>query len=1076
MYEYKISNARYNALKVLLEHNWEETVECYASFVLYSVDFLRSEISEGHLRWDYIFNSVGKGNFNTPQRRALIVEQGLNYWKRNVFQGQNMEFLETLRFESGLPNSSLHDGNNLSSLIKYAFQLVESYKLTEEELIPFIEERIEKYSIPQVLRQEYFYQLVSKLCFKFLEFKQRFDLSNQSNPTEYLQSQLTNWRAEMPLKVEGERMNEFFNNIISDISKLKKTESLAFVFDTLLKDDISGFTLNTFLSLPKGIYSHEAFGLSEEEFNKLPGYFCLTLEIDGKPKPLTGFNKQNNGRISARGADKILLPQDIFEREWELTFTSENMEVRVETELAKYSKISFNEPLIFVKDILENWVYKGSAPLKIKETVCRIVFDESIYKSKSSIQNLGKTSKLLSVFQTVVDLELIEKESQSSLWIKLAQENEHIKVLDFAQKFLPESGSFDYLVGNKHIFLGIPKIYLLNRKLGIKEFFTGIIEVFSINNQWSSVNNDVIGSRKFRFKDKNGNVIGVKTLNILPSDFRIILNDNAKSIELLTQCNFQVFVTKNGILTDLNSSGNSVKITIDPAFDDASKTFINFGISFEKGEIIDIKVPNPSFTEIFVNAEGKVVERSSFSLSRIHGLSITNNNFNGVATKKIYKLKLYDIHDQDASALEIRKEVWVDAFSSKRLPLYQWTQQINQLFALTSNTRAKVRISSEKPHHFLEISKYDFDLGYDGITGQLFINDYDLPQELTLWAFRLDQIFNPQNIVTLELLQGQCNVSESLPEDGIWFIYSNKESDISVVPKVILKDQKEVLMDERPIEYLYEASYLDYNQRIDRFKEFFDNHYLSFDHPVWKELYELYQATEGLPISALDVWKGLVKSPKGMLTFLFSQYVDASLIQKVSNELGFIWHLVSVYRWKEAFESWKTSILNSNNYSQIYEIFKSSKLSLIQNQLGLHSLVELLNEDSQSINLTLLSYLLNIDVNGGEGRQGIRARHPDGVYWASYAREFILDKFKQLPKDLKDVFPSGLANWQKPVLYLPVILAYQSMNSRFIKVYELSPEILLGIKLNIDFDRDYFDDVYSKVQGFCFTHNKEKTT
>ena len=208
LYEYKISNGRYDFLKILLKESWVENKYCYACFVLYAVEFLRAESSEGHLRWDYIFDSIGKGPLNSPQNRTRIVEGGLNYWKREVFQGQHREFLETLRFESGLPNSSLNDNNNLSSLIKATFQLVESYRLTEEELIPFIEDRIEKYPIPQVLRQENFYGLVTKLCFKFLEFKEKFDLANKPNPTEFLQTQLTNWRSEMPLKIEGDRMNE----------------------------------------------------------------------------------------------------------------------------------------------------------------------------------------------------------------------------------------------------------------------------------------------------------------------------------------------------------------------------------------------------------------------------------------------------------------------------------------------------------------------------------------------------------------------------------------------------------------------------------------------------------------------------------------------------------------------------------------------------------------------------------------------------------------------------------------------------------------------------------------------------
>lgn len=260
---------------------------------------------------------------------------------------------------------------------------------------------------------------------------------------------------------------------------------------------------------------------------------------------------------------------------------------------------------------------------------------------------------------------------------------------------------------------------------------------------------------------------------------------------------------------------------------------------------------------------------------------------------------------------------------------------------------------------------------------------------------------------------------------------------------------------------------MDYDSRIYRFKEFFDSHYLNFDHPVWKELYELFQASDHLPISALDVWKGLVKSPKGMLTFFFSEFNDPNLILKISQELGFIWQLVPVYRWEESFASYLEN-LNSKNPNRITIRLRSDKLSEIQNVLGLQSLVDLFNEITGSIPIQLITSLLQMKINGQEGSPGVRTRHPEGEHWSSFAAGFIDLKFRQLPDELRHILPAGLHSWQRPVVYLPIILAYHSINGRFIRVQELNPEVLLGIKLNMDFDQTYFDDVFSCVQGFCY--------
>jgi len=232
----------------------------------------------------------------------------------------------------------------------------------------------------------------------------------------------------------------------------------------------------------------------------------------------------------------------------------------------------------------------------------------------------------------------------------------------------------------------------------------------------------------------------------------------------------------------------------------------------------------------------------------------------------------------------------------------------------------------------------------------------------------------------------------------------------------------------------------------------------------------LFQASEHLPISALDVWKGLVKSPKGMLTFFFSDYFNSNLTRKISEELGFIWQLVSVYRWKESFTTY-LEYLNSKDLKFDTNRSRAIKLSEIQNILGLESLAVLLNENPVPINIQLISILMDGHINGQEGSPGIRTRHLEDKKWPLFVGEFISSKFNQLPNELKNLLPTELKNWQMPVVYLPIILAYHSINGRFIRVQELNPEILLGIKLNMDFDKTYFDDVYSLIQGFYFVQN-----
>jgi hypothetical protein len=1068
LYEYKISNESYQELKNILNSSWRNHLGFEACFVLYAVEFLRAESSEGHLRWDDIFESIDKEDLNSHQSRIKIVETGLQYWKRTIFQGQDRRYLETLRFESGLPNSSLHDNNNLSALIKSTFQQLESYLLSEEELVSFIESKIDRYPIPQVLCQETFYQLVTKLCFKFLNFKQRFDLAKQPNPTEYLQTQLTDWRDEMPLKIEGDRMNKFFDKILSDISSVKKLEPLILSLDTFLTENNGEFSLKSILKIPTGSHSPQAIGLTGEEFDKLPGYFLWNIEIEDKVKYLTSFNKHSNGNVSPKGSVDLQIPLNLVDKEWVLSYSSENRDVIVKTELSKFFKIESSRPLVFVEESPGKWLFKGSAPLKIKESTCRILSNDSLYAINPSFERLGETNSGLTVYHVNSDCTFFDYESQSDLIVSLAQANENVQILDFSHSKLIEFGSFDFLKDNEKLYLGFPKVHLFDKKTGLKRNFSGRIEVLKAENGWEVFSNEkIVGRNKFRFKDKNGNVLGVKNLCILPVDFKVTIFSRSNEIQLFSTVGFNVFLSRNGVRTEINSFNNLVQLKVDSEDDDVSKNQIKVGISLNPLDVIDLSLPNPNFTEVFVSGDGKVVQRASYSISRIHGLGISNSNYNGIGKKKTYKLKLQDLYNREANALEITKEIWSEPFSTKRQALYQWSQQLFQLFALTTNTRSKVRISSEIPHHYIEISKYDLELIFDGSTRLLFVEDLTNNVELSLSAFRLDQVFNTQDLVSISLAGTSWPILDYLPSDGVWFVFSEFSSAQSIIPKVIIKGESSPVNSDGPIDYLYQACYLDYDSRIYRFKEFFDTHYLNFDHPVWEELYDLFQTSNHLPISALDVWKGLVKSPKGMLTFFFSEFNDPNLILKISQELGFIWQLVPVYRWEESFASYSEN-LNSKYPNRITIRLRSDKLDEIQNVLGLQSLVDLFNEITGSIPIQLIASLLQMKINGQEGSPGVRTRHPEGEHWASFAAGFIDLKFRQLPDELRNILPDGLHSWQKPVVYLPIILAYHSINGRFIRVQELNPEVLLGIKLNMDFDQTYFDDVFSCVQGFCY--------
>jgi hypothetical protein len=1064
LYEYKISNEHYLDIKDLLTNSWETTQNCYACFVIYAVEFLRTETKEGHLRWDYIFNSIKKSNLNFAQSRSEIVENGLSYWKRSVYEGQNREYLETLRFESGFPKSCLYEGGNISTLIKSAFQNLESYNLNEDELIPLIEKDAEKLSIPLVLKQELFYKLVSELCFKFYNLKSSYKLAEQEKPVDYLEIKVPNWRDEMPLKIDSDNMFSFFNRLVSEISKTEKQVANVLKLESKLISSNDSYEIKSYLSIPRGIYECVALGFDEDTFRDLKGDLSLYFEYEGKSQYITNLSITVDRKISITGIQNFQLPRNIVENEWALYYTANESGVREELNIKNIYDYNVNDPLVF-SEHLGNWILKGIAPIKIKEAKCWVVLKEPFEIQEVDSRKIGMTNSGLAVFEISHDSSIIDNATQTEYGIKLNQQSENATVIDFAHARYPKEGIYSYLSECKNTYLGLPKVLLYYRALGSSGYFSGSIEYLNETNQWVACTTDFngIGKIRFRFKDRRGDIIAYKTLNILPHDFTVTLNQQDGEIVLSTKQKIKTLLLRSVNQPQEVPCDKKTIIKVEKEGDYATNTYIGMKVGFDDRNFIELEIPNPNLASTFVDGDNRVIQRAERSLSKIHGLAIHINNYSNRLVNRKLKLCLIDKKALNPSKIKIFKNIRIQANTIKRVPLYQYTYFINLLFSLTQNTNAIVRIcfADSRPNEYVDIKNYDYSLTYNKPEKSLHINDRGAKIELQLKAFRLDESFNPNNLIDISISNNN-DIMPCLPNDGRWFLFSQTNSQFKIAPMVILKGIEAINGDpQQPINSLAEGSnILEYKIRIDRFKEFFDGLHLNFNHGVWKELYELYKATEHLPMNALDMWKGLVKSPKGMLTYLFSPYADPIIITRLTNELGFVWHMISVFRWHECFNIW----LDNEDNIQYIEEFRN----IIEDTIGLEKLFTNLNQQNFAVNDNYKNDLF-IEINGAAGTPGIIGRHNDAD-WPCYASNLIIEKFKLLPPALKNTIPRVQYGWQKPIVFLPFILAYHSVNGKFILVQELTPEILMGIKLNINFDKKYFDDIYAKVQGFCITN------
>lgn len=1063
LYAYKISDSQYQALRVLLSDNWENSLERDGCFVLYAVEFLRREF-EGHLRWNTIFDSLNRQDFNKDRIRKKIVERGFKFWDRELFITDKAEYIiESLRAESGLPNSCLDQGDKIESIIVRTFQYLESYHVDEFQLVNIIAAIPTINYLPQVLQRESFYELISKLCVKLLELKREFQLDDIQNPIDYLSKRNVDWKDRLPLRVTGDEAEEFYNRLLSDVANVDKLEiKFPFNLQNILECDEEGIRINSRLEIQEGKYEAASVGIDIDNWEQYPNQLKLVFKNAELEFNIAYLAKTGDKKIISNNY-KIDLP-DLLETEWGLFLANNQGDILSEIDLPPNYLLSLDEPLVFsFKD--EKWGYEGSGNIRIKEDRVRVIYRKNLdLSSEKEINEVGfiNGSK---VVESSSDCTLSDLENGEEFRIKIKQQTPTTSSIVLSHS-RTNPGNLKIHSMNKSVFIGAPRIYSFNHTLGAPERFDGFIQKRINNGTWEDINLDNISGRlKLRFTDKDREVIGYKNVDILPEDLQIDINNSKHTIQLTTKENISVGLQGNIKAQASLKENNSYLLSFDDATSSDQSLFHTL-VSFENGLPITLNLPNPRFIEIFSDPEDKIINNEKLVMGELAGYSIIINNYSEKEVVKVYRLTISDINNHELDSLSIKRTVKVKPGETKRVPLFKWKDDMARLFAMSESTGARVILKSELKNHQLEIQKYHcygyIEEGFVNIQGEIYDN-------ISLKAIPLSEKFEPSKVIKLSHSEDGYNLIEQIPNDGLWLCFSSKDSSSSMKPlPYVMGENVREYDDEDEIVHFSQTSLMPYSVRKKKLIDIFDSKFCQFDDPLWEELYTLWEATSHLPFDAHDVWKALVQSNKGMLTLMMSDYMEPSLIDGLAIQFNFNWRIVNINDWKEVLKNW----FSSNFQKPYFQHFLSLKLDFIQDNLGFTLIKYLMSGEIEPVKGTEFRSSLEKLINGDFKKRiiGLRARNGHGTPWASYSSEFIKSKYLLLPESVKELIPAQFPDWQKPAIYTPIILAYHSIYGDLILPEEMDKQIELGLLLNSEFDVDYFEQAYKISQKYFYSN------
>lgn len=150
-----------------------------------------------------------------------------------------------------------------------------------------------------------------------------------------------------------------------------------------------------------------------------------------------------------------------------------------------------------------------------------------------------------------------------------------------------------------------------------------------------------------------------------------------------------------------------------------------------------------------------------------------------------------------------------------------------------------------------------------------------------------------------------------------------------------------------------------------------------------------------------------------------------------------------------------------------------TKLEVIEDLLGLQAHAFILRGKSQPLSESILEMLIMQELNGREGQTGLRARH-EGEMWPDKFGSILKIRARQLPGFVKKLLPVGIPESQKGIVYLPFVLAAAANAIGNATIHQ--SEILNRFRITemIEFDEQWFEQIYGYVLGYIWNHQQKK--
>jgi|CXWL01.1.fsa_nt_gi hypothetical protein len=1087
LYRYRMNDDEFVSLKSALSttalfgiDNIHKTAGWNAAFVIYASEWWRREYDGSSWSWDKLFASFNADvKVLSINRRNVLVETGLRYWKREVRKiNDSYRYLGTIAIEGGLPLNQITSKSN-DWLGRVFRQVIPKYSrlqhtgVNAENLVDECD-----YIIPRTYQNEQVFAILGDMVKTVVEFKQKYALQDCNDPIGVLDQKSPTWRENFPLPIGTEVGQTLLSDMVliaAKVSDQKPNQPFRGVrklgADGVLQlhFELAGFVPIERLNLVEPIPSRLDVELVSSDGTVKSLGVALKTTYQGKPS------------LQIQRCASIIKGDQAANGYW-LRLRHLSMFIYNDA-IADCEELDTEAPWTFCQQN-DDWILEGVASISARANLVRILYPSQLRCQESESVVVLQTSSHNRFIEASGIIQFSNHDGANFV-IKTGQDVS-------ADRFYLQGKLLEFISRPMPVYLGLPTLVCVNNENERRTEISAsklVARLANTRNPWSPASDIHHGVIEIRYQDSQGNVRFRKKCAILPEDFLARFKPSPKSLDgriCLDNLGSAKVICESAIRYTINSEINAV--CVDLYADSAPPAYVDLSLSWPRQpEMLTVTLPFPARGGQIINSEGiKQSSRQPLFLDQLHGFRL--RLFNEVPNKNRHlqiELRLKDNVLSDARDLYFRDDVRFKG-AVIEIALIDYQEWFQSFLAISRNLDSNVSFAVyENGTELLktEVFRYQFMLQRDLVSGSVELDSidhaslgHDQISGIELKAMRLAQ--PEQAHITLEsqrseeALTGRWFFYPEKRDLGSWLIYPTESSSVSLRP--ILwhigeqADDSELFIN--GVTTLHRAVTLGNDYRQESIRNVLKIMCSDHEHSGWNYLRNLCKHCMHLPMASFDVWTISVTSTEVLANLVFQ--MDEHFTKKLGEELPVFWELIPVQDWIAALRSLQNYLGKTIDDPEDTQLIIESRIKRITNLNQSMVLIsrllkqEFFNTPDQELN-AMKGIPFDVVKNIIRDSQQELDRRQAESQWPEMLKPELMARWLQLDKSAQRWLTlNSITDHHRAVTILPVLLAiYCSTHS--------APDNWLGDSVSIfkinrlkAFDEDWFNATFSILLAY----------